>query len=51
VTDFCKYFGFKKPPFASDIAVKELLQLPDMVGVRERMDYLLQTGGVMVVTG
>ena len=51
MTDFCRYFGFKKPPFAVDIPVKELLQLPDMVGVRERMDYILQTGGVMVVTG
>lgn len=51
MTDVAKYFGFKKAPFGSDIPVKELLQLPTMVGVRERMDYLLQTGGVMVVTG
>lgn len=51
MTDFCRFFGFKKPPFGSDLPVKELLQLPDMIGVRERMDYVLQTGGVMVVTG
>lgn len=51
MTDFCHYFGFKKPPFPIEVPTKELLQLPDMVGVRERLDYLLQTGGVMVVTG
>lgn len=51
MSDFCRFFGFKKQPFATDLSVKELLQLPDMVGVRERLDYVLQTGGVMVVTG
>lgn len=51
MSDFCRFFGFKKSPFATDLPVKELLQLPDMVGVRERLDYVLQTGGVMVVTG
>lgn len=51
MADFCKFFGFKKTPFPMEVPVKELLQLPDMIGVRERMNYLLQTGGVMVVTG
>jgi type II secretory pathway predicted ATPase ExeA len=51
MTDICKYFGFKRSPFGDDIPVKELLQLPAMIGIRERMDYLQQNGGIMVITG
>ncbi len=45
------YFGFKRDPFAADLATRELLQLPGMLGVKQRLDYCLDLGGVMVVTG
>jgi|GEM_PF-5859135 hypothetical protein len=32
------HFGFKTEPFARDIATKELLQLPSMTSVKERID-------------
>lgn len=51
MTDVCKYFGFKRPPFGDEISVKELMQLPAMIGIRERVDYLQQNGGVMIVSG
>lgn len=45
------YFGFKAEPFAKDIATKDLLKLPSMVGVKERLDYCLSLGGVMAIFG
>lgn len=41
----------KREPFSSDIEAKKLLQLPGTLSVKQRVDYLLKTGGVMVVTG
>ncbi len=46
-----QYFGFKSEPFMNNLPAKDLLKLPDMVGVKERMSYVLNLGGVMVVTG
>ncbi len=45
------YFGFKSEPFAKDIATKDLLKLPSMVGIKERFDYCLSLGGVMAIFG
>lgn len=45
------YFGFKTEPFGKDIATKDLLKLPSMIGVKERFDYCLNLGGVMAVFG
>jgi type II secretory pathway predicted ATPase ExeA len=45
------YFGFKSEPFAKDVATKDLLKLPSMVGVKERLDYCLSLGGVMALFG
>jgi type II secretory pathway predicted ATPase ExeA len=45
------FFGFKSEPFAKDIATKDLLKLPSMVGVKERLDYCLPRGGVMALFG
>ena len=45
------YFGLKSDPFASDVATKDLLRLPGMLGVKERIDYVVSLGGVLVVTG
>jgi general secretion pathway protein A len=46
----CIYFGFKTPPFSSEINTKDLLKLPSMTAVKERFDYVTQ-GGVFILTG
>lgn len=50
-TTYRPYFGFKRDPFAADLHTRDLLQLPGMLGVKQRLDYCLDLGGVMVVTG
>lgn len=51
MSKYLEYFGFKAVPFPVTISPKNLLKLPDMVGVKDRLDYTLNLGGVMVVTG
>ena len=41
----------KKEPFAENIGEKDILHLPGTLSVKQRMDYVLHNGGVMVVTG
>ena len=45
------YFGFRQEPFAKDIATRDLFSLPSMIGVKQRMDYCLNLGGVLTVFG
>ena len=47
---YAAFFGFKHEPFTSDINPKNLLKLPSMVSVKERFDYVL-SGGVLIITG
>lgn len=47
---YCAYFGFKSEPFTSEIGAKQLLKLPSMVSVKERFDYIMN-GGILVITG
>jgi general secretion pathway protein A len=49
--NYKEYFGFKKEPFSNELPEKKLLELPSMVGVKERMDYVLKIGAAMVLTG
>ena len=51
MTKYLEYYGFKTEPFTSNIATKNLLKLPDMLGVKERLDYALNLGGIMLVSG
>lgn len=51
MSNYKVYFGFKKEPFDNAIASKDLLKLPSMVAVKERLDYTSNINGVMVVTG
>ena len=51
MTTYRAYFGLKSDPFATDVATKDLMRLPGMLGVKERLDYVLSVGGVLVVTG
>ena len=48
---YTEYFGMNKEPFADNIHEKNLLQLPGTLSVKQRMDYVLNAGGIMVVTG
>lgn len=47
---YINYFGFKSEPFTSEVTAKNLLKLPSMVSVKERFDYVLN-GGVLIITG
>ena len=46
----CVFFGFKNEPFSNEIHSKNLLKLPSMVSVKERFDYVMN-GGVLLITG
>ena len=48
---YCEYFGLKKEPFSNDLVLKDLLKLPGTLAVKQRIDYLIKTGGVMAITG
>ena len=45
------FFGFAREPFASDLALKEILQTEELTGVHKRFDYTLSLGGIGLVTG
>lgn len=45
------FFGFHRQPFASDVAVKQLYQLPGLKPLVERFDYAVAHGLVTVITG
>ena len=45
------FFGFTREPFASDLALKEILQTEELTGVQKRFDYALRLGGIGLVTG
>jgi general secretion pathway protein A len=51
MANYREYYGFKTEPFHSNISPKNLLRLPDMLATKERLDYALSLGGVMLVTG
>lgn len=46
-----QHFGFKTEPFSKDIATKDLLKLASMIGVKERLDYCLNLGGILAIFG
>lgn len=48
---YCEYFGFRSEPFTNSIPTKNLLKLPDMLATKERLDYTIKLGGLMLVTG
>ena len=48
---YLEYFGMKKEPFVDNIKTKDLLQLPGTLSVKQRLEYAMSIGGVMVVTG
>ena len=48
---YVEYFGMRTEPFSENAAEADLLPLPGVVSVKKRMDYILKSGGVMVVVG
>ena len=48
---YVEYFGMKREPFAENASEDNLLPLPGVLSVKSRMDYILRTGGVMVLVG
>jgi general secretion pathway protein A len=51
MSKYMEYFGFKAAPFPITVSPKNLMKLPDMIGIKERLDYTLNLGGIMLVTG
>jgi general secretion pathway protein A len=46
-----EFFGMNYEPFRTDLATKELLDLPGTKGLKERVDYALSIQGICIVTG
>ena len=45
------FFGLQKEPFGSELSIKEILQTPDLMAVKERFDYAVRLGAIGLVTG
>jgi len=45
------FFGFETEPFASDIALSDILKTDNLMGVNDRFSYTVRLGGVALVTG
>lgn len=45
------FFGFQKEPFGANLAIREILETPDITGVKERIHYAVRLGAVGLVTG
>jgi general secretion pathway protein A len=40
-----------REPFAYDLALHEILEMPELIAVKERFDYTLRIGAMALVTG
>ncbi len=45
------FFGLTKEPFSTELSMKEILETPDIKGVKDRFDYAVRLGAVALVTG
>jgi len=45
------FFGFTREPFSSDLDIDAILQTPDLLGVSQRVEYVIRIGGIGLVTG
>lgn len=45
------FFGLMKEPFSAELTIKEILETPDLKGVKDRFDYVVRLGAVALVTG
>ena len=45
------FFGLQQEPFGTTVPLKHILETPDVIGVKERIDYVVRLGAVGLVTG
>lgn len=45
------FFGFRREPFSSDLALSDILRTPALQAVAERFDYAVRLGAMALVTG
>lgn len=45
------FFGFNRIPFSQDVAVKNLMQTNQLLGVTERIKYAVELGSTAIITG
>ena len=45
------FFGLQQEPFGTSVPLKDILETPDVIGVKERIDYVVRLGAVGLVTG
>jgi general secretion pathway protein A len=49
--NYRSFFGLKKQPFDADIGIKDILQTPELIDIKERFDYVVGLGAIGLVTG
>jgi len=49
--NYRSFFGLKGQPFDADISIKDILQTPELMDVKERFDYVVGLGAIGLVTG
>jgi general secretion pathway protein A len=45
------FFGLTKEPFGTELGIKDILETPNLKGVKDRFDYAVRLGAVALVTG
>jgi ABC-type molybdenum transport system ATPase subunit/photorepair protein PhrA len=45
------FYGLTKEPFSAEVSIKEIMETPDLKGVKDRFDYAVRLGAVALVTG
>jgi len=45
------FFGFATEPFSSDLDIDAILKTSDLLGVSQRVEYVMRIGGIGLVTG
>jgi len=45
------FFGFGTEPFSSDLDIDAILKTSDLLGVSQRVEYVMRIGGIGLVTG
>lgn len=49
--NYRSFFGMTAEAFSTDLAVKDILETPDIAAIKERFDYTVRLGAVAVLTG
>jgi hypothetical protein len=44
--NYRSFFGLKGQPFDADISIKDILQTPELMDVKERFDYVVGLGAI-----